>query len=140
VKFIGVLGSLALIFAVTDLVHGPHNGDAHRFFIHIAEFIFFFGFLCLLEAWAFRIIIREFNVNRWLVVTFLSLLTGVLSLILFGFSGGSFHGDGGPISLSFLLLWTIGSTIFPISFIGFVIVAISHWRKGIPIFDNKINR
>jgi len=50
-KYTGILGSLALIFAVTDLVHGQHNGDAHRFFIHIAEFISFFSFLCLLEVW-----------------------------------------------------------------------------------------
>ena len=75
--------------------------------------------------------------NRWLVVTFLSLLTGILSLILFGLSGGSFHGDGGPIAFSFLLLWTIGSAVLPISFIVFVIVAIAHWRQGIPILDRK---
>src|SRR6266566_7378305 len=103
-KYTGILGSLALIFAVTDLVHGQHNGDAHRFFIHIAEFISFFGLLCLLEIWAFRVITREVSVNRWLVITCFSFLTSLLSLILFGLSGGSFHGDSGPIALSFLLL------------------------------------
>ena len=75
--------------------------------------------------------------NRWLVITCFSFLTSLLSLILFGLSGGSFHGDGGPIALSFLLLWTIGSTVFPISFIVFVNVAIAHWRQGIPILDRK---
>src|SRR6266481_2285963 len=132
-KFTGILGFFALIFGVMDLIHGPHNGDAHRFFIHIAEFISFFGFLCLLEIWAFRVITGEVSVNRWLVMTCFSFLTSLLSLILFGLSGGSFHGDGGPIAFSFLLLWTIGSTVFPISFIALVIVAISHWRNGIPI-------
>src|SRR5713226_1189078 len=136
-KFTGILGSLALIFAVTDLVHGPHNGDAHRFFIHIAEFVSLFGFLCLLEIWTFRTITREVNVNRWLLIACFSFFTSLLSLILFGLAGGSFHGDGGPVAFSFLLLWTIGSTVFPISFIAFVIVAISHWRNGIPILDRK---
>jgi hypothetical protein len=135
VKLTGILGFLALIFAVTDLIHGPHNGDAHRFFIHVAEFISFLGFLCLLEIWAFRVIAKEFKVNRWLAIACLSLLSSVLSLVLFGLAGGSFHGDGGPIALSFLLLWVVGAAVLPISFIVFVVIAISHWRQGIPIFD-----
>jgi hypothetical protein len=134
-KLTGILGSLALIFAVTDLIHGPHNGDAHRFLIHIAEFISFFGFLCLLEIWAFRVIARELNVNRWLVVMCLSLLSCVLGLVFFGLAGGSFHGDGGPIAFSFLILSGIGEVVLPISLIVFVVVAISHRRQGIPIFN-----
>jgi hypothetical protein len=134
-KFTGILGSLALIFGFVDLIHGPHNGDAHRFFIHIAEFISFSGFLCILEIWAFRVITRELNLNRWLLVTCLSLLTCVLSLILFGLAGGSFHGDGGPIAFSFLLFYAIGATVVPVSFIVFVVVAISRKRNGVPMFD-----
>jgi hypothetical protein len=134
-KFTGILGFFALIFAVVDLIHGPHNGDAHRYFIHVAEFIFFFGFLCLLEIWAFRVIAKESDVNSWLAVTCISLFSCVLSLIFFGLAGGSFHGDGGPIAFSFLLLSTIGAVVLPISFIVFVVVAISHWRQGLPIFD-----
>jgi hypothetical protein len=74
-------------------------------------------------------------VNRWLAIACLSLLSSVLGLILFGLSGGSFHGDGGPIAASFLLLSAIGSVVSPISFIIFVVIAISHWRQGTPIFD-----
>ena len=134
-KLTGILGVCALVFAIIDLVHGPHNGDAHRIVIHIVEFISFFGFLCLLELWAFKAIPKRFNLNRWLVITYLSFLTCVLSLILFGISGGSFHGDGGPIATSFLLLWAIGSVVLPVSFVGFVVVAISRKRDGVPILD-----
>jgi hypothetical protein len=134
-KLIGILGACALALAIMDLVHGPHNGDRHRFFIHVAEFVFFFGFLCFLQAWAFRTVTTRANLNRWLVMTCLSILTCVLSLILFAVSGGSFHGDGGPTAFSFLLLWTIGSVLAPISFVGFVVVAISRKRKGTLILD-----
>ena|ERR1700760_715803 len=95
-KLTGVFGVLALACAVFDLIHGPHNGDIHRMWIHIPEFIFFFGFLCLLEVWAFKVIIKEVNANRWLVVTCFSFVSGILGLILFALAGGSFHGDGGP--------------------------------------------
>jgi hypothetical protein len=66
-KLTGILAVCALVFAIIDLVHGPDNGDAHRFVIHIVEFISFFGFLCLLELWAFKAIPKGFNLNRWLV-------------------------------------------------------------------------
>jgi hypothetical protein len=92
----GIFGVLALICAVIDLIHSPHNGDAHRMLIHIPEFIFFFGFLCLLEIWTFKTIIRQVNANRWLVVTVFAFFSGLLGLIFFGLAGGSFHGDGGP--------------------------------------------
>jgi apolipoprotein N-acyltransferase len=68
-------------------------------------------------------------------ITCLSFLTCVLSLILFGISGGSFHRDGGPIAFSFLLLWAIGLVVLPVSFLGFVVVAISRKRDGVPILD-----
>ena len=105
--------------------------------IHIPECIFFFGFLCLLEVWAFKVIIKEVNANRWLVVTCFSFVSGILGLILFALAGGSFHGDGGPISLSFLAISAIAEILFPISLIAFVIVAISNRRKDIPILDHK---
>jgi hypothetical protein len=133
-KLLGTLGLLALIFGVADLIHGPHNGDAHRYFIHAAEFISFFSFLCLLEVWIFRRVSREYRIDSWLAIMFLSLLSCLLGFLLFGLSGGSFHGDGGPIAVSFLLLGLIGGTMLPISFIVFVVTAISHWRKGSPIF------
>jgi hypothetical protein len=135
VKLVGFFAVLALGLAIADLVHGPHNGDVHRYFIHIAEFIFFFGFLCLLEIWAFKTATRGHNLNRWLTATYLSLFTSVVSLILFGLSGGSFHGDGGPIASSFLLLWVMGSIVLPLSFVGFVVVLISRKRRGMPILD-----
>ncbi len=135
VKLTGILGVCALVFANIDLVHGPHNGDAHRVVIHAAEFISFFSFLCLLEWWAYRAILKSYDLNRWLVITFLSLLTCFLCMFLFSVSGGSVHGDGGPIAFSFFLLCVIGSAGLPVSLIGFVVVAISRKRGGIPIFD-----
>ena len=103
--------------------------------IHIVEFFSFFGLLCLLEVWAFKAIPKKFNLNRWLVTTFLSLLTLILGLTLFGLSGGSFHGDGGPIALSFGLLAAIGEAVLPVSLIGFVVVAISRKRNGVAVLD-----
>jgi|SRR5215469_4020168 len=134
-KLTGLVGVCALVFAIMDLIHGPHNGDAHRYYIHIAEFIFFFGFLCLLEIWAFRVITTEANLNRWLLTTCFSLFSLFVGLILFALAGGSFHGDGGPIASSFLVISTIGEIVFPISLIGFVVVAISRKRNGDPILD-----
>ena len=134
-KLTGILGTCALIFAIVDLVHGPHNGDAHRIVIHTVEFVSFFGFLCLLELWAFKAVPERFNLNCWLVIACLSFLTCFLSLILFGVSGGSFHGDGGPIAFSFLLLSALGSVVLPVSVIGFGVVAISRKRHGAPILD-----
>jgi hypothetical protein len=136
-KLTGIFGVLALLCTVVDLIHGQHNGDAHRMWIHIPEFIFFFGLLCLLEVWTFKTIIKEVNVNRWLLVTCFSFFSCLLGLVLFGMSGGSFHGDGGPISLSFLLLCTIGAAALPLSLIAFVAVAIFNKRNGIPILDHK---
>jgi hypothetical protein len=134
-KLTGILGTLALIFAVIDLIHGQHNGDAHRFYLHVVEFISFFGFLCLLQIWTLRKIACGANLNRWLVAACLSLFSGVLSLILFGLAGGSFHGDGGPIATSFLVISGISDVVFPISLVAFVIIAISRKRNGIPILN-----
>src|SRR5947209_9406907 len=130
-KLTGILGTCAIVFAIIDLIHGPHNGDAHRIVIHRMEFVSFFGFLCLLEFSALKSIVKRYNLNRWLAITCLSLLTCILSLIIFGLSGGSLHGDGGPIASSFLLLLAIGSVVLPVSFVAFVVVAISRKRDGV---------
>ena len=134
-KFIGMLGALSLIFAVIDLIHGPHNGDAHRFYIHIAEFIFFFGFLCLLQIWAFRTMTSKWNINRWLIVILSSIVTGILALILFGLSGGSFHGDGGPIASSFLMMSVIGEIGLLIGLVGFLINAVMRKNAGYSVLS-----
>ncbi len=134
-KFAGILAALALVLAIADIIHGPHNGDVHRTYIHVPEFMFFFGFLCLLEILSFRTVTREFNTNRWLVATYLSLLSCVLGFLFFGLVGGSFHGDGGPIATSFFLLASIGEVALPVSFVGYIVVAIKRKRRGIPILD-----
>ena len=113
-----------MIFWVMDMIHGPHNGDAHRGIIHVTEFICFFGFLCLLELGAFRKVTKELNTNPRLAVTYLSLISCISGLALFGLVGGSLHGDGGPIATSFLILATIGLIAIPASFIAFVVVSI----------------
>ena len=134
-KFVGILGTLSLIFAVVDLIHGPHNGDAHRFYIHIAEFIFFLGFLCLLQIWAFRAMTSKWNINRWLIVILCSIVTGILGLILFLLSDGSFHGDGGPIASSFLTMSAIAELALPVGLIGFLIDAIIRKNAGLPVLS-----
>jgi hypothetical protein len=134
-KLTAIFGVLTLLCAVADLIHGQHNGDVHRMWIHIPEFIFFFCFLFLLEIWAFNIVTREANLNRWLTVTCLSFFTGIFSFILFALSGGSLHGDGGPISFTFLLFGSIASAVFPISLIGFLVAAISRKSRGVVILD-----
>jgi hypothetical protein len=135
IKIAGVLGIIALVFAIIDIVHGQHTPGAARTFIHIVEFISFFPALCLSEVWVFRKTASEFSTNSWLVAIFFSLGTCILGFILFALSGGSFHGDGGPISLSFLALSTIGEIIFPISLVGFVVIAISRKRSGRPVLN-----
>jgi hypothetical protein len=134
-KLVGIFGVLALCLAIVDIIHGQHNGDAHRTYIHAAEFVFFFAFLCLLEICIYKLVTKDTNISRWLVISLLSLITAIASLILFGLAGGSFHGDGGPIAFSLLLFWTIASTTFPISFIGFVIVSIIRIRRHVPILE-----
>ena len=132
-KLTGILGVGALFFAIIDMIHGPHNGDAHRTVIHTIEFIFFFGFLCLSEFWAIKAMPKRFNLNRWMVMTLLSFLTWWLSLFLWGISAAGSHGDGGPITLSFLLLWAIGWVALPVSFVGFVVDAILRKCNGVPV-------
>jgi Na+(H+)/acetate symporter ActP len=129
-KFIGVLGVLALILWAMDMIHGPHNGDAHRVVIHTAEFICFFGFLCVLEAWLFRMVIKKFATNSWLAGIYLSLVTCVAALLLSGLAGGSPHGDGGPIASSFLVLASIASLAIPICFIVLVVISILQKRRN----------
>jgi hypothetical protein len=136
-KLTGIFGVLALLCAVIDLIHGQHNGDAHRMWIHIPEFTFFFGLLCLLVVWTYKTIVKELNINRWLLVTCFSFFSCLLGLVLFAMAGGSFHGDGGPIAFGFLLFYGIGVIALPISFIGFIVVAILNRRKGIPMLNQK---
>ena len=124
-KIAGVLGLIALIFAIIDIVHGQHTPGTSRTFIHVVEFISFFPALCLLEVWAFRAAVEELNMNCWLVASFFSTGSCVFGL--------SFHGDGGPISVSFLVLSAMGEIALPISLIGFIVVAISRKRNGIPV-------
>ena len=133
IKIVDGLGIITLIFAIADIIHSQHTPGAARTFIHTVEFLSFLPALCLLAAWSFRWAAKEFNTNSWLVAIFFSVGFGVLGLILFGLSGGSFHGDGGPISVSFLILSAIAEVTFPISLIGFIIVAISRKRSGVPV-------
>jgi hypothetical protein len=134
-KLASILGTLALVLAIADIIHGPHNGDVHRTYIHVPEFICFFGLLCLLEILAFRTVTRELNTNRWLVAAYLSLLSCVLGFLFFGLAGGSLHGDGGPIATSFFFVASIGEVVLPVSFIAFIVVAITRKRKGAPVLD-----
>jgi hypothetical protein len=116
-----VLGLSTLILALADLIHGQHNGDVHRFYIHIAEFASFIGLLCLMEIQAFRLMTEKSGLSRWLVGVCLSLGSFLAGFILFGLAGGSAHGDGGPLAVGFGLVGFIGMIGIPISIIGFLV-------------------
>lgn len=116
-----VLGVSAIILALADLVHGQHNGDVHRFYIHIAEFTAFFAFLILLEIQALRLTKERFGLDRWLAGVYLSLGSLLGGFTVFAFAGGSVHGDGGPIAVSFGLIGLIGTIALPISIVGFLV-------------------
>jgi hypothetical protein len=135
VKIAGILGIVALLFAIIDIIHGQHTDGTARTVIHAVEFISLFPTLCLLGVSAFNGVVSELNLNRWLVAIFFSLGFGVLGLIFFALSGGSFHGDGGPIAVSFLALSAIGEIALPVSLIGFIVIAISRKRNGIPVLQ-----
>jgi hypothetical protein len=129
-KWTVALGTSALIFALADLIHGQHNGDVHRFYIHIAEFLSFFGFLSLLEVQAFRLMTEKVGLGHWLAGLFLSLLSLFAGFALFALSGGSMHGDGGPLAWGFYLIWCIGTIGTPVTIIGFIVSLIMRKLNG----------
>ena len=119
-----ILGLSTLIFALADLVHGQHNGDVHRDYIHIAEFVSFIGLLCLLETQAFRLMTEKADISRWLAVICLSISSFLAGFLLFLLAGGSAHGDGGPRAVGFGLVGYLGLICIPISTIGFLVTMI----------------
>ncbi len=123
-------GVSALIFAVADLVHGQHNGDVHRFYIHIAEFLSFVCFLGLLEILAFRKAMERFGLDRWLAGFCISIVSFLAGFALFGISGGSAHGDGGPLAVGFALTGCLGLIGIPVSIVGFIVTITMRKRKG----------
>ncbi len=120
-KATAVFGLATLAFALADLIHGQHNGDAHRFYIHIAEFMSFIGLLCILEIQAFRLMTGKIGLGRWLAALCSSLISFLAGFILFALAGGSAHGDGGPIAFGFGLVGYIGIIGIPISIIGYLV-------------------
>jgi predicted lysophospholipase L1 biosynthesis ABC-type transport system permease subunit len=125
-----ILGVSALIFALADLIHGQHNGDVHRFYIHVAELVAFFGFLSLLEIQAFRLMKKKFELERWLACFYVSTVSFLVGFTLFALAGGSAHGDGGPLAVSFAIAGFFGAIGLPISIIGFLVVLLMRRRRG----------
>lgn len=138
-KLTVALGTSTLLFALTDLIHGQHNGDVHRFYIHLAEFASFLGFISLLEIQAFRLSLFEIEasrltaektgLSRWLAGLGISFASSLLGFILFGLSGGSAHGDGGPLAAVFILMGCIGTIGIPICLIGSFVAIIKRKRN-----------
>jgi hypothetical protein len=125
-----VLGTSALLLALADLIHGQHNGDIHRYYIHVAEFVAFLGFLGVLEIQAFKLIEKKLASNRWLASVYLSLASCLVGFAVFGLAGGGVHGDGGPIAVSFALIGLIGTIGVPISILGFLVALFMRKRNG----------
>jgi hypothetical protein len=124
------LGTSALILALADLIHGQHNGDIHRYYIHIAEFVAFLTFLSVLEIQAFRLMKEKFALDRWLASVYLSLASFLVGFAVFGLAGGGVHGDGGPIAVSFALIGLLGTIGMPISILGFLVAVFMRKREG----------
>jgi|GEM_PF-3816947 len=133
VKLAGALGLLTALLAIADLIHGPNNGDIHRTYIHVPEFIFAFTFLGLTGFLLFRVFSDEIDLNRWIILFFFSIVFGLVNFVLFAMSGGSFHGDGGPIATSFGAMGAIAEIGLPVALIGFVVSAIVRKNAGFPI-------
>ncbi|HEY2040682.1 MAG TPA: hypothetical protein VGG95_13505 [Edaphobacter sp.] len=127
---ITILGVSALIFALADLIHGQHNGDVHRFYIHVVEFVAFFGFLSLLELQAFRLVKKAFDLDRWMACFFVSTASFLIGFTLFALAGGSAHGDGGPLALGFAIVGCIGVIGLPLSIIGSLVMFLTRRRRG----------
>ena len=119
-----VFGISALILAIVDLIHGQHNGDAHRIYIHVAEFVALLAFLSLLEIQTFMLMRRKFGLNRWLACFYVSAASFLIGFALFGLAGGSAHGDGGPVAVSFAIAGCLGAIGSLISIVGFVVVLV----------------
>jgi len=122
------VGTFALMLALADLIHGQHNGDIHRYYIHIAEFIAFLGFLTVLEIQTFRFMQKKFD--GWFSAFYLSLVSFIVGFAVFGLAGGSVHGDGGPIAASFALTGWFGMIGMPISLLGFLVALFMRKRNG----------
>jgi hypothetical protein len=132
-KLAGLFGILALVLAITDLIHGQNNGDIHRTYIHVPEFILFMAFLCLAGILIFRIMSKEMNLNRWIVLFFFMIVFGIANFVLAMLSGASFHGDGGPIATSFLLISAISEIGMGVALVGFLVSAIARKNAGFPV-------
>ena len=119
------------ILALADVIHGQHNGDVHRVYIHRAEFVFFVCFLCLLVAQTFRLFRSKTGLSRWGAAFWVALASCFAGFILFGLAGGSPHGDGGPIAVGFGLFGFLGMFALPVSVVGFFVASIFHKRRRI---------
>jgi hypothetical protein len=115
---------------LADLIHGQHNGDVHRFYIHIVEFVAFLGVFGLLAIEGFRLIKERFDLDRWLAGVCLSFVSFLEGFTVFALAGGSVHGDGGPIAVSFALIGLIGMIGIPISIVGFLVALLMRKHDG----------
>ena len=134
IKLAGSLGILTAILAIADLIHGPNNGDIHRTYIHVPEFIFFMAFLCLSGFLIFRVVSSEIDLNRWIILFFFVIVFGFANFALAIVSGASFHGDGGPIATSFFVMAGLAEIGLPVSIVGLIVSAIIRKNAGFPIF------
>ncbi|WP_089410305.1 hypothetical protein [Granulicella rosea] len=120
-KLIIFAGTAALFSALIDVIHGQHNGDVHRTYIHVAELVLFLLFLTALALQGRRQAMSRFDLGGWAASLCISLASIVLGFALFGLSGGSAHGDGGAISVAFGIFGILGIAGVPISLVGWLI-------------------
>lgn len=126
-------GGLSCALVVADQIHGHHNGDIHRTYIHVSEFACCLLFLLLAATTTFRWIRKWINVNPWLLLIPFTLISGIAAMVLFATSGGGFHGDGGPIASAFLAYAAIAEAAVLVALLGFGIDAVIRRNAGFPV-------
>lgn len=120
-KAIVLLVMSVALSALVDLIHGQHNGDIHRTYIHAVEFVLLLLLLSALTLQAYETLTRKLEMSGWAAASFLSSASLVVGFSIFGLSGGSVHGDGGPIATGFGITGFIGMLGLPVTLVGWLV-------------------
>lgn len=79
-----MLGTSALLSALIHVLHGQHNGDVHRTYIHAVELALFVSFLTTLAMQAYKQLRRKLELSSWPASLSLSVASVILGFALFG--------------------------------------------------------
>ena len=120
-KVTALLATSAILSALVDVIHGQHNGDVHRTYIHAVELVSILLLLSAFTLQAHRKLTGKPGLSGWaaaLCLTFALLISG---FAMFGLSGGRVPGAGGPIAVAFGIIGCIGMLGLPVCLIGWLV-------------------